>query len=204
MNQEILLSPDELTAKLHEGGWFIYGGRDVVKIDGNYTRYSIDKVCIEKVYFDEKAVCTLELYAGAYKLATEFENIALVNPHTIEIRRPYIRRDVIKKSLGGGYKDVPYLGKAVVLQHKALAYKAINDNELLKEKNQKRDKEIIEANQKKFLDALNAALVGKTNARVELVNESIQIQFDDGSNVTLLEESWYPLWQRVTIHSSPA
>lgn len=196
MNQQSSsLSSTELVSKLNEGGWVVCAGRET----GNprsFTQYPVVKASLLEAM--------LLIETGNRSFVVPSDNIALVYPWDIVIRREYLRREQVKKSEGGGWCEVPFMGTALRLSHLELARKAVEEEQervrerekareeearRQKAEKERREAEELNARREQFVAGINTEFAGKKLVKIEVTDESkLRLQFEDDSTIEIDSE----------------
>lgn len=177
------LSASELVDKLNEGGWFVTGGRNAR--DFGFS----PKLAVIKTALDGE---TLKVETAERSFEAPAGNIASSDPWAIGILQTFTRQEQRKKIEGGGWREVPFVGAALLVGNPTLevAVKKEREEQAKREKEEKERKAVEELNARRnnFIANLTAGFVGKTLVEVAVTGEyhqGLQFEFDDGSVITI-------------------
>ena len=178
--QEIPLSATELVNKLNESGWIVSGGHQARELG-----FSPKLPVVRASLLGE----TLKIESDDRSFEVPSNNIALTDPWTVEIRHTFMRSQQRKKIEGGGWHEVPAVRVSLRVSNPTLEETIRQDREAQAQREKEGRKcseaEVREAARQQFVAKLTSEFVGKKLTKIDVIDEGLHIEFEDGSKLSM-------------------
>lgn len=196
------LSPTELASKLNEVGWFVSGGR------------ALNLVYLVAVTNVRVLGRTLEIECGDQTFEVPTDMIFLTSPSAIDVWETFMEKRQHKKIEGGGSYEVPGVRKLLWLSNPPLEEIARRDREAQADRDRQereaRRAEYEEVTQRRietarleFITELKHKFIGKKLTKIEVGADWINLEFEDGSKLSVTLEGEPYEESHISVNSTP-